>query len=395
MLLDALPDRQGLDRLWAILPTARLVGGCVRDLLAGLVVNDLDMATPSPPEMVQAALQAQGIKVVPTGLAHGTVTAVIDRKPYEITTLRRDDRTDGRHAVVSWTQDWREDAARRDFTINAMSLDRSGEIHDFFGGRDDLAAHRVRFVGDPARRIAEDALRIFRFFRFDARFGTTRPDRGALDAIIASSSLVDALSAERVASELLRILAGPRAVHAVTSMADAGVLVRRLPAAHLHMDRFRRLLDCDPPADGTLRLGALCDAPDLGRILRLSGAQDARLTALRLSNGLMPGADDDDLRRACARTDLEALLDRTWLAQADELARPDAGWSDLRARLVALPRPVFPLSGRDAVKAGATPGPGVGQALRKVEAWWLEAGCRPDRAACLRQLDVVLAASPD
>ncbi|GAJ29947.1 CCA tRNA nucleotidyltransferase [Acidomonas methanolica] len=390
--LASLPPaaRAALDRLWAILPHARLVGGCVRDLLAGRALNDVDLATVEAPEVVQATLEAAGIKVVPTGLAHGTVTAVIDRAPYEITTLRRDAETDGRHAVVVWTDDWREDAARRDFTINAMSLDRAGVLHDYFDGQRDLAARRVRFVGDPAARIREDALRVLRFFRFDARFGGETPDAAALAAIRAGAALVDGLSAERVAGELLRILAGPRAVRAIGSMDDAGVLRRWLPEAHLRIGLLDRLVAAGGPPDAILLLGALCDAPDLARRLRLSGAQAARLEAMR-GAALPIEASDDDLRRARADWPLETLLDRLWLCQAARSGAPDAAWDGLRARLEAMPRPVFPLSGKDAVKAGIAPGPGVGVALRRVEAWWREEGCRPGRESALRRLDEVVA----
>ncbi len=173
----------GVQRLFAILPTARLVGGCVRDTLAGRPVADIDLATPLPPEDAAQTLTAAGIRVIPTGLAHGTVTALIDGRPYEITTLRRDLVTDGRHAEVAWTGDWREDAARRDFTMNAMSLAPDGTLHDYFGGAADLAAGRVRFVGDAATRVAEDYLRILRFFRFQARYGTGDPDPAAMAAV--------------------------------------------------------------------------------------------------------------------------------------------------------------------------------------------------------------------
>ncbi|MBB2161690.1 CCA tRNA nucleotidyltransferase, partial [Gluconacetobacter sacchari] len=271
--LAALPPgtAEGLARLWTLLPAARLVGGVVRDLLAGRAVADIDMATPEPPERVQAILAGAGIKVVATGLAHGTVTAVIGGRPYEITTLRRDERTDGRHAVVAWTGDWRQDAARRDFTINAMSCDRDGVVHDYFGGRADLAAGRVRFVGDAAARIREDALRVLRFFRFHARYGRGAPDTAAMAAIVACRDGLSRLSAERVWSEMRRILAGPALIATLAAMEEAGVLDRLLPGG---CDRpaLARLVEAGAPEDAVLRLAVLARAaPDvLAARLRLS-----------------------------------------------------------------------------------------------------------------------------
>ncbi|WP_394355999.1 CCA tRNA nucleotidyltransferase [Brytella acorum] len=391
-LLAALPERRGLDHLWRSLPDARLVGGCVRDLLCGAPVHDYDLATPEAPEQVMALLDATGIKVVPTGLAHGTVTAVIAGRPYEITTLRRDEETDGRHAVVRWTRDWAEDAARRDFTINAMSLDRNGQVHDYFGGVDDLAARRVRFVGEASRRIAEDALRILRFFRFDARYGGTVPDGEALAAITSDVSRLGALSAERVAGELLRILEGPRVLDVVARMMECGALSRILAAPHLAPRRLERLMATGAPPDAILRLGVLCDAPDTGERLKLSNGVRARLDAMRQPGFLTPDASDDDLRRALATTRLDWLMDGVWIAQADRLGRADPAWDALRARLAAIPHPVFPLSGRDVLEAGGVAGPGVGAVLRVVEAWWMSEGCRPGRVACLIHLENAMAA---
>ena len=203
----------GLAAVMAALPEARVVGGAVRDTLAGRTVAEIDLATPRTPDQVTEALQAAGIRAVPTGLDHGTVTAVADGRSFEITTLRRDVETDGRHAVVTFTDDWQADAARRDFTINAMSLTRAGEVFDYFGGVADLRAGVVRFVGDPATRIAEDYLRILRYFRFFARYGRDVADPRALAAIRAGVPGLPRLSVERVWSELARILSArdPRA----------------------------------------------------------------------------------------------------------------------------------------------------------------------------------------
>ncbi len=208
-----------LGRVWDALPEARVVGGAVRDALADRAVMDIDLATPRAPVHVMLALKRAGVKVVPTGLTHGTVTAAVDGRGFEITTLRRDLETDGRHAVVAFTEDWRLDAARRDFTINAMSMARDGSVFDYFNGTADLENGRVRFVGDPATRIAEDYLRILRFFRFYARYGRVPPDAATLDALRAGIPGLARLSVERVWMELRRILGAPDPVEAVGLMA--------------------------------------------------------------------------------------------------------------------------------------------------------------------------------
>ncbi|MDN6042422.1 MAG: CCA tRNA nucleotidyltransferase, partial [Acetobacter sp.] len=251
-------QRKALAHIWAVLPHARLVGGVVRDLLAGRSVADVDIATPEPPEHVQAALEAAGIKVVPTGLAHGTVTAVIESAPYEITTLRQDTETDGRHAVVSWTQDWQQDAARRDFTINAMSRDKEGVLFDYFGGQADLQAGHVRFVGQAAQRIEEDALRILRFFRFQGRYGHGQPDVQAVTAIEQRTDLLKKLSVERVWSELQRLLVGPQAAQQVLLMARLGVLAAVF-AQGVRVEHFAALVAVGAPPEPVLRLAGLID----------------------------------------------------------------------------------------------------------------------------------------
>ncbi len=370
-----------------MLPQARLVGGAVRDLLAGRDTADLDLATPEPPDRVMALLAAAGIRAVPTGLAHGTVTAIVGGMAAEITTLRRDIETDGRHAVVAWTDDWRLDAARRDFTINAMSLGRDLLLHDHHGGAVDLAAGRVRFVGDAEARIAEDGLRILRYFRFQARYGRGEPDPAAMRAIAAGLVLLDGLSAERVWSELRRLLQGSDPSAAVDAMHRLGVLDRLLPGG-TDPDRLRRLLGLAAPADALLRLAALAPAPvsALTQRLRLSNAEAARLAALRDGPAPSQQLDDDGLRRLLADEAAGPLLARSWLVQAAAPGPEPARWDMLRRRIEAMPRPVFPLAGRDAVAAGLAPGPSVGQALRSVQAWWRDGGCVAGREACLARL---------
>jgi len=370
----------------AALPEARLVGGCVRDSLAGTAAGDIDLATPRPPGDVMAALRAAGLKAVPTGLAHGTVTAVSGHRGFEVTTLRRDVATDGRHATVAFTDDWREDAARRDFTINAMSMTAEGDLFDYFGGVEDLRAGRVRFVGTAATRIQEDYLRILRFFRFHARFGHGAPDAEAMAAIAAHSEGIARLSVERVWSELRRILAGPDASPepggAISLMARLGVLAAILPEGADPV-RLAPLRDAGAPADPILRLAALLtgDAEAAARRLRLSVAERERLVALRGTPVPDPADDDAQLRRLLADTEADILIGRAWLH-----GTPASDWHALRHRLTATPRPVFPLEGRDALAAGLSPGPRVGSALRAVRDWWLDGGCTADARACRAEL---------
>ena len=363
----------------AALPEARLVGGCVRDALAGREVADIDLATPRRPEAVMQALRDAGLRAVATGIDHGTVTAVSGHRGFEVTTLRRDVETDGRHAVVAYTDDWRADAARRDFTINAMSMTPDGGVFDYFDGIADLRAGRVRFVGDAGTRIAEDYLRVLRFFRFHTRFGQGAPDPAALNAIRAGVPGVRLLSAERVWSELRRILAAPDPRAAVALMAELGVLACVLPEGTAPA-RLDALVAAGAPADPVLRLAALLDgdAVALAERLRLSKAERARLAALREAAPPPDDADDDALRRALADAPRDVLIGRAWLA---------GGGDALRARLAALPVPVFPLHGRDLKALGVPDGPTIGAMLRELREWWLAGGCTGDvRAEMARRV---------
>ncbi len=371
-----------LAAVMAALPEARVVGGAVRDTLADREVGEIDLATPRPPEQVTETLKAAGIRAVPTGLEHGTVTAVADGHGFEVTTLRRDVATDGRHAVVAFTGDWRSDAARRDFTINAMSLTRAGEVFDYFGGIADLGAGIVRFVGDPATRIAEDYLRILRYFRFFARFGGRTGDPAALAAIRAGVPGIARLSVERVWNELARILSAPDPRAAIGLMAELGVLAVVVPEGADPI-RLARLVVADAPIDPLLRLAALLtgDPAALAARLRLSAIDRDRLAALRADPVPRPDDDDATLRRLLADESQAVLLDRTWLAGANS---PE--WAALRARLAAMPRPVFPLEGRDLLALGEPEGPRVGALLHAVRQWWLEGGCVADKDACLAEL---------
>jgi poly(A) polymerase/tRNA nucleotidyltransferase (CCA-adding enzyme) len=363
----------------AALPDARIVGGAVRDWLAGRAVADIDLATALPPDAVTAALRRAGLRAIPTGVSHGTVTALSGGRGFEITTLRRDLETDGRHAVVAFTDDWRTDAARRDFTINAMSLDRDGTVYDYFTGRPDLAAGLVRFVGDPATRIAEDALRILRFFRFQARYGRGAPDPAALAAIRAGLPGLAILSPERVWTELRRILLAPDPSGAVALMAETGVLGAVLPDG-ADPSALAGLIAAGAPADPLLRFAALSRGePDtVAARLRLSGAEREMLAAFGAAPPLPPLADDATLRRALADMPAKVLIGRAWLA--------GPAWAGLPARLAATPRPVFPLEGRDVLALGPGEGPQIGALLRQVRQWWLEGGCLADAAACRAEL---------
>ena len=342
----------------------RFVGGAVRDTLLGLPVKDIDMATPLRPEAVMERLAAAGIRTVPTGIEHGTITAVLPDGPVEITTLRRDVSTDGRRATVAFAEDWQEDAARRDFTINALYADPdAGTVHDWFGGLADLAARRVRFIGDARERIREDHLRILRYFRFQARFGSTPPDTEAEAACAELAPTLKGLSRERVAMELLNLLALPDPAPTVQRMADLGVLTVVLPEgdpaplARLAETERREGVAPDP----LRRLAALlpADPPlvdQVGARLRLSTAQRKRLATAAGRN-----PDDPSTARALAyRIGLPEACDRLLLAGRSVGAL--TGWE--------VPR--LPLKGGEIVARGVGAGPEVARVLRAVEARWLD-----------------------
>ncbi|OYV24983.1 MAG: poly(A) polymerase [Acidocella sp. 20-63-7] len=371
--------------LWDALPEARIVGGAVRDMLAGREVADVDFASPLTPRELMARVRAAGLKAVPTGIAHGTVTVVSAGNGFEVTTLRRDVLTDGRHAVVEFTDDWEMDASRRDFTINAMSATREGRVFDYFGGAADLAAGRVRFVGAAKARIAEDYLRILRFFRFFARYGRGAPDGEAVEGIRALREGVESLSVERVWSEVKRILVAEDPRAAVALMRETGVLEIVLPGADVA--RFDALVASGAPADALLRLAALLngDAEAYARRWKLSGAELERLSAFSRPNMLQPEEEDAELRRALAEEAVDTLLGRSWLAQD---ARP--GWETLRCRLKAMEKPVFPLQGRDVTALGVAPGPRVGEVVKEVYLWWRQGGCVADADACREKMVAVL-----
>jgi poly(A) polymerase len=369
-----------LTAVWDALPEARVVGGAVRDVLTERPVADIDLATSLAPDAVIAALASAGLRAVPTGLDHGTVTAVVNGRGFEITTLRRDLETDGRHAVVAFTSDWRQDARRRDFTINALSMARDGAVFDYFGGLGDLRDGRVRFVGEAAERIREDYLRVLRFFRFYTRYGRLPPDPDALAALRAGAPGLARLSTERVWAELSKILAAPDPVEAVSLMADLGILTAIAPEVS-RPDRLAVLRDAGAPADPILRLAAMLpdDTVTFARRLKLSNDERDRLVRLQSVPAASPADDDAALRRMLADYRRADLVDRTWLDDAPEAA-------DLRRRLTDMPQPVFPLEGRDVVALGIAPGPRVGDLLRALRQWWMDGGCVADWAACEAEL---------
>ena len=393
------PTRRLLDALAQAGVAARFVGGCVRDALLGHDISDIDLATPARPEEVMAALDKAGIKAVPTGIEHGTVTAVVSSpappRHYEITTLRRDVETYGRRARVAFDADWSEDAARRDFTINAIYLDPDGTLHDPAGGLADLQAHHVRFVGAPAQRIAEDVLRVLRYYRFEARFGRGRGDPDARAACSEAAPLLWKLSAERVAGELFRLLEVADPMPALRMMTEDGVLAAVLPEAR-RLDRLARLIALEPAPDPLRRLAAvLAVDPDgaaaLAERLRLSNAERDRLVGLAPPWPLDPAADASAQRHALYRLGADRYRDLALLAAADgaiEKPRLDA----LLAAANAWRPPKFPLAGRDVTALGIAPGPRVGQLLAEVRQWWEDGDFTAGRAACLAKLRDAIAA---
>lgn len=361
---------------------ARFVGGAVRDTLLGLAVKDIDVATTLRPEEVIRRLDAAQIRNVPTGVEHGTVTAVLASGPVEITTLRRDVSTDGRRATVAFSDDWREDAARRDFTINALYADpQTGEISDWFGGLEDLAARRVRFIGDARERIREDHLRILRYFRFQARFGSQPADTEAEDACRDLAATLKGLSRERVGMETMNLLSLPDPAPTVARMAELGVLPVILPEAQV--DALAQLIAEEKrqgvAPDALRRLAALlpADVPLAEAVasrFRLSGAQKKRLA---LAAGR--GATVEGARALAYCLGHESALDRLLIAGQD--IAPLHGWS----------APEFPLKGGAIVARGVKTGPEVARILREVETLWIAEGF-PDEARVEALLGEVIAA---
>ncbi|HYD70201.1 CCA tRNA nucleotidyltransferase [Azospirillum sp.] len=382
-------DRGGAD--------ARFVGGCVRDSWLGRPVKDIDIATHAPPDAVMRMLEDGGVRAIPTGIAHGTVTAVVDRKHYEITTLRRDVESFGRHARVEFTDDWKEDAARRDFTMNALSCTPDGLVYDPFGGLADMAAGRVRFVGDARQRIREDVLRLLRFFRFHAHYGRGAPDDAAMAACRELAPLLPTLSGERVHSEIFRLLTSEDPGHVWRLMQADGVMEFLLPDAvdAARLDRMVALQHAlGEGADPLLRLAATLDTERAGALtvaedLRLSNAERDRLCAIVEPKAAVSLADDAPARRRVLYRVGNAEVYRDLVRMAAVTAPGPVALDAVKAALATadeLESLRFPLAGRDVLDLGVKPGPHIGTLLRQVEAWWIGQDFRPGREECLGEL---------
>ncbi len=360
---------------------ARIVGGALRNALMGLPIHEIDFAVTAPPEeVIRLAGQAK-LKAVPTGIDHGTITVIVDGAPFEVTTLRQDVETHGRHATVAFTRDWAADAARRDFTMNALYAGADGRIHDPLGGLPDLRARRVRFIGSARERIREDYLRILRFFRFTAAYNEGPPDADGLAACIEERGGLARLSAERVHAELMRILVTRRPLLALEPMAETGILIAILGGV-VRLAHFERLamleaqieIEAAPPR----RLGALAvmieeDAARLAKRLRLSKAETVRLEAIAaLEPVLQPARSERRARAALYRIGERAYRDRVLIAWARAGGDPaNRGWRQLYELPDRWTPPVFPLKGQDLIASGLKAGPNVGRRLRALEAKWI------------------------
>jgi poly(A) polymerase len=370
----------------------RAVGGAVRNALIGLPVTEVDLATTAEPGQVVALAEQAGLKAVPTGIDHGTVTVIADGVPFEVTTLRRDVETFGRHAKVAFTKSWPEDARRRDFTLNALYADREGRVFDPLGGLADLASGRIRFIGAAEARIKEDYLRILRFFRFNAYYGKGEPDPEGLEVAVRLRGGLEQLSAERVWGELKRILVAPEASRAVQSLYNYGLLTGLLGGV-ARLGRFDRLTAIEAAsnrlANAALRLAALAvfvveDVARLAERLRLSNAEQAVLAQAAEEGRAMPLPDEAAAKAALYRLGSGPYRSRLLIAWAESGAPAD---DPLWRLALTLPdrweAPAFPLRGTDLLALGHLEGPAVGEALRRLEQEWIAAGFKLDREQLL------------
>ena len=371
---------------------ARVVGGAVRNTLLGMPIAEVDVATTAVPEEVVKRVTAAGFKPVPTGIEHGTVTVVIDKQPFEVTTLRKDVETYGRHAKVEFGRDWKADAERRDFTINALSATRDGAVYDYAGGLEDLGQRRVRFIGDPAKRIAEDYLRILRFFRFHAAYGTSHhPDAAGLAACIAGRDGLDQLSRERLRMEIMKLVVAPHAVPTLISMTDAGLLLRVLGgvsylASFENMAKAEVAIGAEPNA--VRRLGALAvsipeDAERLWQKLRLANSERDRLASMGESWGrISPMYGERAAKALLYHLRPQQFTDRVLLGWArSQASAHDPEWHALAALPQRWTAPVFPLKAAEFMKRGVAQGPALGAAIAAAEQAWILAGFPGDQAA--------------
>lgn len=381
---------------------ARFVGGAVRNALMGRDVSEVDIATPLNPDEVIRRLKSAGIKAVPTGIDHGTITAVANGKPFEVTTLRRDVETDGRRAVVAFTTDWTEDAQRRDFTMNALYASADGDVFDTVGGIEDLKAQHVRFVGDAVTRIREDYLRILRLFRFHAWYGRGEIDSAALNAAAAEKSGLKGLSGERVQKEMLRLLEASDPMPSLRAMAAAGILGDVLPGA-LNPARLERLIaidaDCFFQPDAVLRLSALLSSDGassaLADKLKLSNAQRERLTDLaQVREKIVSYLSIREVRKLLYLLGPQRFRDRVFLKWAeDPKASNTMQWRALLALADSWQRPKFPLTGESVMAAGVPRGPLIGRILGEVEEWWIDSDFIDDEFSLAERLKAVVQAT--
>jgi poly(A) polymerase len=395
--------REGpLPRLFAALnrdgDEARAVGGAVRNALLGEPVHEIDVATTADPQTVIARVKAAGFKAVPTGIEHGTVTVVIDSRPFEVTSLREDVETFGRHATVRFGRDWKKDAERRDFTMNALSAGADGIVHDHVGGIADITSRKVRFIGDAATRIAEDYLRILRFFRFHAWYGRGFLDPAGMHACIEGRAGLDQLSRERVRMELMKLLIAPHATPVLAVMSECGILPRVLGGVPL-LASFENMAKVEAasglPADPVQRIAALAvwlseDGERLFERLRLSNAEHDRLVSMGEAWWQIVPSDQKAARALLYRLGSQRFVDRVLIAWAR--SREGAANETWKA-LAALPEhwivPVFPLKSADFIARGVAKGPALGAAMRAAEEAWIAADFPSDQAA----LDATAAAA--
>ena len=384
------PAARVLELLNAGAEEARVVGGAVRNALLGRPIGDIDIATTALPEEVTRRAKAAGIKSVPTGIDHGTVTLVVDAVPFEVTTLREDTETFGRKAKVAFGRDWVRDAERRDFTINGLSVDAQGCVHDYVGGLEDIAARRVRFIGEPARRIEEDYLRILRFFRIYAAYGAGEPDRASYLACISGQAGLAGLSAERIRVEILKLMVADGAVVAVDAMADGGLLLP-IFGGIAYTGPFAKLISIEHvlglAPDPVRRLGALAvavteDARRVASRLRLTNAETKALDSMGHRWWRLGGMDAARARRRLYRLGEERYRDRLMLAWARSgEASDDASWRELASLPAHWSAPKFPLKAADFLARGLAQGPELGQALGLAEDAWLAADFPLDQGA--------------
>ncbi len=398
--LNAAPTRAVVDALEkARAGSVRFVGGCVRNTLLAQPVDDIDIATPLTPDEVIAAAKAAGLDAVPTGIDHGTITVIADHMPHEITTLRRDVTTEGRRATVAFTQSWEEDAQRRDFTMNALYADPSGAIHDPTGsGVDDARAGRVIFIGDAETRIREDYLRILRFFRFNAWYGRGDIDQTGLAACAEHKAGLADLSVERVWKETKKLLAAPDPSAAINAMERTGIRAIVLPEAE-RLGRLERLIaietDLFLPVDPLTRLAAALpsqmQARALARRLKLSNEERNRLVqALGDDERMVSYMSMREMRRAVYRLGRQAFEDRVLIGWADDPKDKTATqWRALIALAQTWEPPSLPMTGDQVMHAGVPAGPLVGQVLKEVEAWWIDADFPDDPLALVERLKAV------